>query len=66
MGRFGLYTFIKPTTNSLVEGVPAPQNVHYVLLLSENCINLNYVEFIHSAFQVYYVSTSLYIHSINF
>ena len=26
-----------------------------VLLLSENCINLNYVELIHSAFQVYYI-----------
>ena len=55
MGRFGLYTFIKPTTNSLVEGVPEPQNVQYVLLLSENYINLNYVGFIHSAFQVYYM-----------
>ena len=29
MGRFGLYTFIKPTTNLLVEGAPAPQNVEH-------------------------------------
>ena len=26
-----------------------------ILLLCENCINLNYVELIHSAFQVYYI-----------
>ena len=26
-----------------------------VLLLCENCINLNYVELVHSAFQVYYI-----------
>ena len=35
-----------------------------ILLLCENCINLNYVELVHSAFQVYYIL--LYIHSINF
>ena len=27
----------------------------YILLLCENCINLNYVELVHSAFQVYYI-----------
>ena len=26
-----------------------------ILLLCENCIHLNYVELIHSAFQVYYI-----------
>ena len=26
-----------------------------ILMLCENCINLNYVELIHSAFQVYYI-----------
>jgi len=26
-----------------------------ILLLCENCINLNYVELVHSAFQVYYI-----------
>ena len=26
----------------------------YILLLGENCINLNYVEFVHSVFHVYY------------
>ena len=26
-----------------------------ILLLCENCINLNYVELLHSAFQVYYI-----------
>ena len=26
-----------------------------ILLLYENCINLNYAELIHSAFQVYYI-----------
>ena len=25
------------------------------ILLCEHCINLNYVEFVHSAFQVYYI-----------
>ena len=31
-------------------------------------MNLNYVELVHSAFQVYHIDTStcLYIHSINF
>ena len=27
----------------------------YILLLCENYINLNYVELVHSAFQVYYI-----------
>ena len=27
----------------------------YILLLCENCINLNYVELVHSAFQIYYI-----------
>ena len=26
-----------------------------ILLLCENCINLNYVELVHSAFQAYYI-----------
>ena len=26
-----------------------------ILLLCENCINLNYVELVHTAFQVYYI-----------
>ena len=36
-----------------------------ILLLCENCINLNYVELVHSAFQVY---TSFYfsVHPIDF
>ena len=36
----------------------------YILLLCENYINLNYVQSIHSAFQVYYLL--LFYHSINF
>ena len=27
----------------------------YILLLCENCINVNYTEWLHSAFQVYYI-----------
>ena len=30
-------------------------NTICILLLCENCINLNYVELVHSAFQVYYI-----------
>ena len=26
-----------------------------ILLLCENCINLNYIELVHSAFQIYYI-----------
>ena len=37
------------------------------ILLCENCINLNYVESVHSALQVYYIpSTFLFIHYTNF
>ena len=32
-----------------------------ILLLCENCISLNYVELVHSAFQVYYILLLLYI-----
>ena len=31
-----------------------------ILLLHENCTNLNYVELVHSAFQVYYTHFSVY------
>ena len=36
-----------------------------ILLLYENCMNLNYIEWIHSAFQVYCILLFLYI-STNF
>ncbi|RAX29056.1 UNVERIFIED_CONTAM: hypothetical protein DQE83_28825, partial [Escherichia coli] len=32
-----------------------------ILLLCENCISLNYVELVHSAFQVYYILLLLYM-----
>ena len=38
----------------------------YILLLCENCVNLNYAELVCSAFQVYYASTLMLIHFINF
>ena len=37
-----------------------------ILLLHESCINLNYVELVHSVFQVYYISIFLSILFINF
>ena len=39
-----------------------------ILLLCDNCINLNYVELVHSTLQVYYIAllTSLNINSTNF
>ena len=32
-----------------------------ILLLCENCINLNYVELVHSAFEVYYILILFYL-----
>ena len=51
------FTFLHPWICSSVSWFIVYGNLNgiCILLLCENCINLNYVELVHSAFQVYYI-----------
>ena len=48
-----LCPWICPNVSRLI--VYGNLNRMYILLLCENCVNLNYVELVHSDFQVYYI-----------
>ena len=50
-----LGTWICSSVTQFVVGDNENLNRICILLLCENCINLNYVELVHGAFQVYYM-----------
>ena len=52
-----LYLVLRPWICSNVSKFTVYGNLNRIcfLLLCENCINLNYAELVHSAFQVYYI-----------
>ena len=62
-----LYLVLHPWICSSASWLIVYENLNRIsiLLLCENCINLTYVELVHSAFQVYYFLL-LSIYSINF
>ena len=58
-----LYLVVYPWICSSVSWFTVYGNLNSIciLLLCENCINLNYLELVHCAFQVYYILLRLYI-----